>query len=261
MYQFILSSQWVVLFLSIVCINLFCHLSGLYCFCPLYVSIYFVISVGCIVFVHCMYQFILSSQWVVLFLSIVCINLFCHLSGLYCFCPLYVSIYFVISVGCIVFVHCMYQFILSSQWVVLFLSIVCINLFCHLSGLYCFCPLYVSIYFVVSVDCIVFVHCMYEFIFKENKNLMGKIESNHYQTALAVTSAWKRTNTDKIYHELGLEPLTERRRFRRLVQCFKIQNDLIPEYLMITNVYPRTHLYGNPCCIFKYSPLWYPQWK
>ena len=156
----------------------FCHLSGLYCSCTLYVSIYFVISVGCIVFVHCMYQFvisvgcivfvlcmyqfILSSQWVVSFLSVVCINLFCHFSGLYCFCPLYVSIYlsglycsctlyvsiyFVISVGCIVFVCCMYQFILSSQWVVSFLSVVCINLFCHLSGLYRFCLLYVSIYF------------------------------------------------------------------------------------------------------------------
>ena len=105
------------------------HLSGLYCFCTLYVSIYFVISVGCIVFVRCMYQF-------------------CHLSGLYCFCNLYVSILsfqwivlflyfvcinFVISVGCIVFVLCMYQF-------------------CHLSALYCFCPLCVSI---LSSQCVV----------------------------------------------------------------------------------------------------------
>ena len=65
----------------------FCHLSGLSCSCTLYVSIYFVISVGCIVFVRCMYQFI--------------------------------------SMSCIVFVLCMYQFILSSQWVVVFLYFVC----------------------------------------------------------------------------------------------------------------------------------------
>ena len=164
MYQCILSSQWVVLFLYFVCINVFCHLSGLYCFCTLYVSMYFVISVGCIVFVLCMYQCILSSQWVVLFLYFVCINVFCHFSGLYCFCTLYVSMYFVISVGCIVFVLCIYQCILSSQWVVLFLYFVCINVFCHLSGLYCFCTLYVSMYFVISVGCIVFVLCMYQCI-------------------------------------------------------------------------------------------------
>ena len=156
MCQYILSSQWVVLFFYIVCVNIFCHLNGLYCLCPLYVSIYFVISMGCIVFVHCMCQYILSSQWGVLFFYIVCVNVFCHLSGLYCFCPLYVSIYFVISMGCIVFVHCMCQYILSSQWVVLFFYTVCVNVFCHLNGLYCFCPLYVSIYFVISVGCIVF---------------------------------------------------------------------------------------------------------
>ena len=76
-------------------------------------------------------------------------------------------------------------------------------------------------------------------------NLMDKIESVQYQAALAVTGAWKGTNTDKIYDELGWEPLTERRRFRRLVQFFKIQNDLTPEYLKIPDVSPRTHLYGT----------------
>ena len=87
------------------CIYQFCHLSGLYCFC------------------FCP----LSSQWVVLFLSIVIsvgriVFVHCHLSGSYCFCPL------------------------SSQWVVLFLSIVIsvgriVFVHCHLSELYCFCPL------------------------------------------------------------------------------------------------------------------------
>ena len=68
---------------------------------------------------------------------------------------------------------------------------------------------------------------------------MDKIESIQYQAALSLTGAWKGTNTDKIYDEVGWEPLTERRRFlRRLVQFFKIQNDLTPEYLKLPDVYP-----------------------
>ena len=38
-------------------------------------------------------------------------------------------------------------------------------------------------------------------------NQMDKIESTQYQAALALTGAWKGTNTDKIYDELGWEPL------------------------------------------------------
>ena len=60
---------------------------------------------------------------------------------------------------------------------------------------------------------------------------MNRIERLQYQAALAVTGAWQGTNTDKIYEELGWESLSERRWFRRLVQFFKIQNNLTPDYL------------------------------
>ena len=53
-------------------------------------------------------------------------------------------------------------------------------------------------------------------------NWMDQIERVQYQAALAVTGTWKGTSMNKIYDELGWEPLTERRRFRRLVQFYKI---------------------------------------
>ena len=60
---------------------------------------------------------------------------------------------------------------------------------------------------------------------------MNRIERLQYQAGLAVTGAWQGTNTEKIYEELGWESLSKRRWFRRLVQFFKIQNNLTPEYL------------------------------
>ena len=60
---------------------------------------------------------------------------------------------------------------------------------------------------------------------------MNRIERLQYQAPLAVTGAWQGTNTDKFYEELGWESLSERRWFRRLVQFFKIQNNLTPDYL------------------------------
>ena len=70
-------------------------------------------------------------------------------------------------------------------------------------------------------------------------NWMNQIERVQYQAALAVTGTWKNTNTDKIYEELGWENLSKRRWFRRLVQFFKIQNGLTPDYLKIPVPFTR----------------------
>ena len=40
---------------------------------------------------------------------------------------------------------------------------------------------------------------------------MNILEKTQYQAALAITGAWKGTNLDKIYEELGWESLNERR--------------------------------------------------
>ena len=60
------------------------------------------------------------------------------------------------------------------------------------------------------------------------------LESVQGSAALAVTGAWRRTNTDKIYEELGWESLKKvlhRRYYRRTTLFYKIVNKCTPEYL------------------------------
>ena len=76
---------------------------------------------------------------------------------------------------------------------------------------------------------------------------MNSIERIQYQAALAITGAWKGTNLNKIYEELGWESLTDRRWSRRLIHFYKIQNNYTPPplpYLKSPIPPPRTHLYG-----------------
>ena len=74
---------------------------------------------------------------------------------------------------------------------------------------------------------------------------MATLESTQYQAALAVSGAWKGTNRDKIYDELGWESLDHRRMFRRLTQFYKIMTGLTPEYLRTPIPELRGHLFGN----------------
>ena len=74
---------------------------------------------------------------------------------------------------------------------------------------------------------------------------MRALESIQYQAGLAVTGAWKGSNTQKIYDELGWESLHHRRYFRRITQFFKIMNDLTPQYLVDPVPMPRRHLFGR----------------
>ena len=75
--------------------------------------------------------------------------------------------------------------------------------------------------------------------------LMDRLESLQYQAGLAVTGMWKGTNRDKVYDELGWEPLNLRRYFRRLTVFYKIMNGLTPQYLFEPVTSPRRHLYGT----------------
>ena len=61
--------------------------------------------------------------------------------------------------------------------------------------------------------------------------LMAKIESIQYQAALAISGAWQGTNRMKLYKELGFESLSDRRSLNRVIQLFKITNNLTPAYL------------------------------
>ena len=62
-------------------------------------------------------------------------------------------------------------------------------------------------------------------------NLMKKIESVQYQAALAISGTWSGTSRVKIYEQLGLESLSDRRSLNRVLQVFKIKNNLTPAYL------------------------------
>ena len=73
--------------------------------------------------------------------------------------------------------------------------------------------------------------------------LMNSIERIQYQAALAIICAWKGTNLNKIYEELGWESLTDRWS-RRLIHFYKIQNNYTPHYLKSPIPPLRTHLYG-----------------
>ena len=62
-------------------------------------------------------------------------------------------------------------------------------------------------------------------------SLTTVLESAQYSAALAVTGAWRGTNTDKIYEELVWKSLYHRRYYRRMTLFYKIVNECTPEYL------------------------------
>ena len=64
-----------------------------------------------------------------------------------------------------------------------------------------------------------------------NHTFSNKIETIQYNCALAITGAIKGTSREKLYQELGLEYLAQRRWFRRLCYFYKIRNTKLPDYL------------------------------
>ena len=74
---------------------------------------------------------------------------------------------------------------------------------------------------------------------------MTSIESTHCQAALAVSGAWKGSNTSTLYEQLGWESLTDRRWYRRLLQFYNIFHNLTPFYLKVLIPSPRRNLYGQ----------------
>ena len=62
-------------------------------------------------------------------------------------------------------------------------------------------------------------------------SLMEKVERIQYQAALAITGAWQGSSRSKIYGELGWETLSDRRKYRRVLQIHKILNNNTLSYL------------------------------
>ena len=68
----------------------------------------------------------------------------------------------------------------------------------------------------------------------ENKSLhklMKTVESVQYQAALAMTGTWQSTSKEKLYKELGLESLSDRRSSNRVLKMFKLLHNQSPTYL------------------------------
>ena len=63
-------------------------------------------------------------------------------------------------------------------------------------------------------------------------SLMERVERIQYQAALAITGAWQGSNRAKLYEELGWETLSDRRWCRRILQIYKIKNNMTPTYLI-----------------------------
>ena len=64
-----------------------------------------------------------------------------------------------------------------------------------------------------------------------NFRFTNKVEAVQYNAALAITGCVRGTSREKLYTELGLTSLYDRRRFHRLSLFYKILNQLTPEYL------------------------------
>ena len=66
-----------------------------------------------------------------------------------------------------------------------------------------------------------------------------KLESTQYTAALAVNGAWRGTNRNKLYEELGWEYLYHRRWYRRLTHFFKLRQSESQQYFY--NLVPPVH--------------------
>ena len=75
-----------------------------------------------------------------------------------------------------------------------------------------------------------------------NMSFVNKLESIQYNAALAITGCIRGTSRDKLYAEIGIESLFDRRYCRKLCFFYKIVNGYAPSYL-------KTYLpdiYANP---------------
>ena len=62
-------------------------------------------------------------------------------------------------------------------------------------------------------------------------NVTKRLEQTQYHAALAVTGAWRGTNRQKLYDELGWEELYHRRWYRRLCHFYNLRETGSPGYL------------------------------
>ena len=67
---------------------------------------------------------------------------------------------------------------------------------------------------------------IYDQIF--NESFHQRIESRHYNTAIAINGAIRGTSSEKLHQELGLESLRSRRWLRKICLSYKIDKNKSP---------------------------------
>ena len=85
-----------------------------------------------------------------------------------------------------------------------------------------------------------------------NESLADKIESVQYDSALAITGAIRGTSKTKLYNEVGLESLKDRRWMHRLCYFRKIFSTHAPSYLF-DYIPPQTVSQRYPNCFASFS--------
>ena len=65
----------------------------------------------------------------------------------------------------------------------------------------------------------------------DHESFQSKMEKVQYKACQAITGAIQGTSREKLYEELGLHSLVERRRRNKLIFFYKIVNGLLPDYL------------------------------
>ena len=80
-----------------------------------------------------------------------------------------------------------------------------------------------------------------------NFRMSDKIESVQYNAALAITGAIRGTSKEKLYQELGLESLKDRRWLRRMSYLYKIISTKLPPYLYEL-IPPLQRSHRHPSC-------------
>ena len=61
--------------------------------------------------------------------------------------------------------------------------------------------------------------------------LAHKLENTQRQAILAITRGYQNTSSVKLLEEVGMETLGKRRKNQKLIQLFKMKNNLVPMYL------------------------------
>ena len=95
-------------------------------------------------------------------------------------------------------------------------------------------------------------------LFMINLSFHQKLESIQYNAALALTGPIRGSSREKLYQELGLEPLQLWRWYRKLCCFYKIYNKQAPGYLTEliptrNEAYQTRHVANVPSLNFKYS--------